>query len=247
MVPPSHKASTTPFKPTGFLQARLSPDSYLGLHLSIGIAVLLLAVFLFVNIAEDLREPKSLLLVFDQQAMLWMQAHATPGRTAFFLFMSRWHNTLGILVMTTIFALWLAHRRAWDWVLRVLLSIPLGMLLNVLLKNIFQRQRPVLDHPLLTLMSYSFPSGHTAAATLFYAVMAGWLLTVFKLKWRALVVAFAVVMVALVALSRVYLGVHYPSDVLAAVLSSSAWLAMVLTGVSTWRKRQCWLIHQRLR
>ena len=230
-----------------FLRTRLSPDGYLGLHLTIGMAVLLLAVLVFANIAEDVIEPGSLVLLLDGQLMRWLQAHATPGRTAFFLVITHWHNTLGILVMTTLLALWLAHKRSWDWemwVLRLLLSVPLGMLLNMLLKGIFHRQRPVFDHPLVTLLTYSFPSGHTAAATLLYGFLAAWLLTVLKRRWHALVLLLAISMVVLVALSRVYLGAHYPSDVFAAMASSTAWLAIVLTGVSTWRKRQDWLRHQ---
>jgi undecaprenyl-diphosphatase len=217
----------------GFLRARLSPDGYLGLHLTIGIAVLLLAVFVFANIAGDVIEPGSLLLLWDEQQLQWLQAHATPGRTAFFLFVTHWHNTPGVLVMTSLLVRLLAHKRSWDWVLRVVLAVPLGMLLNVLLKNIFQRQRPVFDEPLLTLLTYSFPSGHTAAATLLYGVLAAWLLTVLQRRWHALVLLLATSMVVLVALSRVYLGAHYPSDVFAAMASSTAWLAIVLTGVST--------------
>ena len=227
-----------------FLNARLSPDGYLGLHLTIGMAVLLLAVLVFANIAGDVIEPGSLVLLLDGHLMRWLQAHATPGRTAFFLVISHWHNTLGILVMTTLLALWLAHKRSWDWVLRVLFSVPLGMLLNMLLKGIFQRQRPVFDQPLVTLLTYSFPSGHTAAATLLYAVLAAWLLTVLQRQWHAPVMLLAASMVAIVALSRVYLGAHYPSDVFAAMASSTAWLAIVLTGVSTWRKRLDWLQRQ---
>jgi membrane-associated phospholipid phosphatase len=230
-----------PLKPISFLRARLSPDGYLSLHLTIGMAVVLLAVFVFANIAEDLVERDSLVMLLDEHVMQWLQAHATPGRTAFFLFVTHWHNTLGVVVMTTLLALWLAYKRSWDWMLRVLLSIPLGMLLNVLLKSIFQRQRPVFDHPLLSLVTYSFPSGHTAAATLFYGVLAAWLVAVLQRRWHAPVVVLATAMVALVASSRVYLGAHYPSDVFAAMASSTAWLAVVFTGVSTWRKRQDWI------
>ena len=220
-----------------FLRARLSPEGYLGLHLTVGIAVLLLAVFVFAHIAEDVVARDSLILL-DERVIQWLHAHTTPGRTAFFLFVTHWHNTLGVLVMTTLLVLWLAFKRSWDWVLRVLLSVPLGMLLNVLLKSIFQRQRPAFDQPLLSLVTYSFPSGHTAAATLLYGVLGAWLVTVLQRRWHAPVVVLATVMVALVALSRVYLGAHYPSDVFAAMASSTAWLAVVFTGVSTWRKRQ---------
>lgn len=240
MMPP---APETLKKPLGFLRARLSPEGYLGLHLTVGMAVVLLAVVVFANIAEDVLERDSLVLL-DDRVMQWLHAHATPARTAFFFFITEWHNTLGVLVMTALLAIWLSYRRSWDWVMRLLLVVPLGMLLNVLLKNIFQRQRPSFDQPLLTLVTYSFPSGHTAAATLFYGVLAAWLLTVLKRPWHVPVVVLAVCMVLLVALSRMYLGVHYPSDVFAAMASSTAWLAIVFTGVSTWRKRQVWLLRR---
>ena len=229
-----------------FFRARLSPEGYLGLHLTIGMAVLLLAMFVFGQIAEDVVTGDSSLLL-DARAMHWLRAHATPALTAFFLFITNWHDTLGVSVMTAILAVWLARKKVWSWVFRVLLSVPLGMLLNVLLKNIFERQRPSFDPtvqmPVLKLVSYSFPSGHTAGATLFYGVLAAYLMTVTRRAWHLPIVLAACVMVALVALSRVYLGMHYPSDVLAAMASSTAWLAIAFTGISTWRKRQAWLLR----
>ena len=243
MSPPSPETVNKPPKPIGFFRARLSPDGYLGLHLTIGMAVVMLAVIVFAMIAEGVVTNNPLVLL-DERVMQWLQAHATPGRTAFFLFVTHWHNTLGVLLMTTLWVMWLAYRRSSEWgtwVLRVLLSIPLGMLLNVLLKSIFHRQRPVFEQPLLSLLTFSFPSGHTAAATLFYGVLAAWLAAVLQRRWHVLVVGLAAVLVALVALSRVYLGVHYPSDVFAAMASSTAWLAIVFTGVSTWRKRKDWI------
>lgn len=62
-------------------------------------------------------------------------------------------------------------------------------------------------------------------------MLAAWLLTVLERRWHALVLLLAALMVALVATSRIYLGAHYPSDVFAAMASSTAWLAIVLTGV----------------
>jgi membrane-associated phospholipid phosphatase len=83
-------------------------------------------------------------------------------------------------------------------------------MLNVFLKNLIQRPRPVFEHPFATLGSYSFPSGHTMAATLFYGLMAVFALIAMR-GWRGktMAVIVALLIVRLVAFSRVYLGVHY--------------------------------------
>ena len=228
----------------GFFWARLSPDGYLGLHLTVGVVILLMAVLVFGHIAEDVFTADAI-VTLDLRVSNWFHAHATPALTAFFLFFTNLHGTVGALALTLLFTLFLVKKRDWDWVLRIALSVPLGMLLNVLLKNIFQRTRPSFEHPLLTLTSYSFPSGHAAAATLLYGVAAAYLVGTCK-GWRqVLMVCLALVMVVLVGLSRIYLGVHYLSDVAAAMASSAGWLAIVLTSVATWRGRQTALMQAR--
>ena len=123
--------------------------------------------------------------------------------------------------------------------LALLFSVPGGMLLNVALKHVFQRARPVFEDPLVTLATYSFPSGHTMAATCFYGLLASYLV-IARPVWsvRLGTVAACVVMVLLVAFSRVYLGAHYVSDVLAAMAESVAWLAVCITAISTLRRRR---------
>jgi undecaprenyl-diphosphatase len=92
---------------------------------------------------------------------------------------------------------------------------------------------------LLTLTSYSFPSGHVAAATLFYGLLATFIIVRLEAwRWRVLVAQLAFLLIALVALSRVYLGVHYRSDVLAAIAESVAWLAFCLSAVHALRLRR---------
>lgn len=71
-----------------FLRARMSPDGYMDLHLTIGIAVITLAVFIFAHIAERVVERDHLVVLLDGQVMQWLQAHATPGRTGFLLFVT---------------------------------------------------------------------------------------------------------------------------------------------------------------
>ncbi|MGH9930880.1 MAG: phosphatase PAP2 family protein, partial [Pyrinomonadaceae bacterium] len=114
-----------------------------------------------------------------------------------------------------------------------------GTLLNRLLKYAFHRPRPFLSDPLLTITSYSFPSGHTMAATVLYGVIAAYLLTATP-DWRrrALIIFSASFLILLVGFSRMYLGAHYLSDVLGAMAEGLAWLALCLTAVySVWRQQ----------
>jgi undecaprenyl-diphosphatase len=155
------------------------------------------------------------------------------GRSAFALVVLLWthmHSHAAILSYSALFALLLARRRQWAWFWGVVIGVPGGLLLNYLLKLAVERSRPVLDNPLLALETYSFPSGHTAAATLFYGVLAAYLISRYPAK-RRWIVAAALLLIALVAYSRMYLGVHYLGDVLAALCSSATWLILCLGGV----------------
>jgi len=221
-----------------FVAARLTPGEALGLHFTVGVAVMLFAVWVFGSIAEEVIEAEELVFIDDWIAR-WFNAHATPGFTQVMLVITHAHNTAGMLVLTTVLGIYFYIRKARYWLLALLVSVPGGMLLNVALKNIFQRARPSLDNPLLTLTTYSFPSGHTVAATLFYGLLAAYLVCLpGKWKYRFLIALGACVLVALVGLSRMYLGVHYLSDVMAAVAVGCAWLAICITGVSTLGRRR---------
>lgn len=221
-----------------FWRARLSSGDALGLHLSIGAVVLILCVLGFARIAQGVvtAEPITHL---DVQVSGWFHQHATPSGTQFMRLVSDLHGTAGILAMSVLLAVFWVRAKAWDWAVTLAASVPPVMLLNVLLKNIFARARPSFEQPLLVLHSYSFPSGHTAGATAFYGVLAAFLICrTPSWRWRVAIALLALLMVALVGLSRVYLGAHYPSDVLAAMVAGSGWLALSLTAAGTWRRRR---------
>jgi undecaprenyl-diphosphatase len=110
------------------------------------------------------------------------------------------------------------------------------MLLSPLVKHAFKRDRPNFDDPLITIVTYSFPSGHVVASTVFYGTLAVLLISQKPGHHRAVYifpVAFA--MVILVAFSRMYLGAHYLSDVLAAFLEAMIWALLCL--IPLWLKR----------
>lgn len=221
-----------------FVQARLSPHSYLGLQLTTGAVLLIGAGWLFGGIAEDVVTGDPLTLV-DVRVAAWFHAHATPFLTAIMLAITRLHDPLSVTVAVLLVAGFLAWKRNGYWLICLSLTVPFGMLLNVLMKYSFQRTRPSFEAPLLVLSSYSFPSGHVAGATLFYGVLAAMLVAQMQAwRWRVMVVLTAFAMVLLVALTRLYLGVHYLSDVLAAFAEGVAWLALCLTGMNTyWQHR----------
>jgi undecaprenyl-diphosphatase len=91
----------------------------------------------------------------------------------------------------------------------------------------------------MALADASFPSGHTMMATIIYGFMAVFLISR-TASWlsRFLIVTLMVVFVFLVALSRMYLGAHYLSDVLAAMAAGIAWLALCLTSMQTLRRHR---------
>lgn len=219
------------------LAARFTPGEQFGLHLTIGVALMLFAVWTFGSIADEVLEHEEL-TVLDVFLANWFHQHKASAWTPFMLFITHWHDTLGVLLMSLVLLVYLYVKKAKYWMAAVMLAVPGGMLLNVLLKYTFQRARPSFEDPLLTLSTYSFPSGHAVGATVFYGVLASYLVCV-CLRWRtrALIAAFACCMVALVALSRVYLGVHYLSDVMAAVAVGAGWTSICITAMSTLRRR----------
>jgi len=215
----------------------LPAASYFGLHLIIGIILLVASAWIFGAIAEDVmnREP---LTVVDAQVSTGLHAHAFPRLTRATLVISALHSTAGVSCATVALGLYLFWRRRLYWLATLLLSVFGGMMLNVLLKYAFHRARPHFDDPILTLTSYSFPSGHTMMATVLYGVMAAYVIAKTPdWRWRVIVIVLASFLITLVAFSRIYLGAHYLSDVLGAIAEGLAWLSICLTGVySIWRQ-----------
>lgn len=220
-----------------FLQNRLSPEGYLGLHLTVGLIIMILGCWMFADIAEDIR-PNESLFAFDQQVTNWFHAHGSPGLTTLARSVTMFGSVGFVTGAAVMCALLLLQRRAWDRLLAFGLTMLGGSALNIILKHLFHRQRPVLENPLVTLSSFGFPSGHTMGSTLLYGFLA--LLATSSLKpWRqrVLAVVAAFTMIAMVGLSRIYLGAHYLTDVLAAMAAGVAWLALCWTAVEIFRRR----------
>ena len=219
-----------------FLQARLSPQGYLGLHLTIGAIVLIGSDWLFGGIAEDVVHGDPL-AVIDVRISGWLHTRTAPPLTTTMLFVTQLGSTLFVSGVALLMSVFLLRRRHWYALLTLLLAVGGGMLLNVVLKIAFHRHRPTFSDVSLT--SYSFPSGHTMSATVLYGVLAAFAVHQLRdWRWRVLSVLLASLMIILIGFSRIYLGAHYLSDVLAASVEGLAWLALTLTAVETIRRRK---------
>jgi undecaprenyl-diphosphatase len=193
---------------------------------------------LFLLIAWNV-SARGALAALDTRLADWLHAHAIAPLTAVMLAVTHLNSTFAIGVWSAVFAGVLARLRERYWILTLGLAVGGAMLLNLMLKQVYERARPRFEEPLIALETFSFPSGHTAAAVAFYGVLAAFLVSRFyDTRRRAACVGGALAAVALVAFSRLYLGAHYLSDVVAAVCSSTAWLVLCLAfGHALVRKR----------
>jgi undecaprenyl-diphosphatase len=174
------------------------------------------------------------IVTLDTNIANWLHRHGTPELTAFMIAVTMFHSIAGSSMLCVIFAIVLARLREWYWLLTLALSMGGGIALNTLLKHAYARVRPYFEDPWVSLSTYSFPSGHTASAALFYGVLCAFLVSRFyAVRQRAACIVGAVLAVTLVGFSRMYLGAHYLSDVLAAACSSAVWLVLCISAVNS--------------
>jgi len=143
-----------------------------------------------------------------------------------------WRSVLGIAAVVVVYLLATGRRAT---ALLVFAAISTEALLNNLLKEIFDRARPDLVAHSVEVSTTSFPSGHAMAAAVLYLTLGALLLPTQRSRARKIaIMAAAIGMTALIGISRVYLGVHWPTDVIGGWLAGAAWALI------------CWQIALRL-
>jgi len=219
-----------------WLRRRLTPGQYLGLYLTLGLLAAGGSLWLFGGVVEDLLTGDPLVR-FDLRLDDYLHSHATPPLTTFFLVVTALGSLEAMVILGVVVGALLARGRRWTLLWTWLAAVAGSALLDWLLKVIFQRPRPHFAHPLLVAGSYSFPSGHAMESFVAYGMLA--YLAVLALRtWEARVgvVCGAALLVVLIGLSRLYLGVHYFSDVIAGYAAGGVWLSALITGAETIRR-----------
>lgn len=211
-------------EPTGS-EIAAEPVAFFEIAIVVSLAVSVLCLFVFVWLGREMRAGDT--LRFDEAIRSWVHQFATPGFTTLMKTVSMMGAqvlAVELLIAFVVFAR-LRWKRAGLW---LAIAMAGALILEVSLKYAYHRIRPqayFVPEP----ESFSFPSGHALTSFCFYGVLAGLLSDRIKsLPWRILLWTVAVLLVIAIGLSRIYLGVHYPSDVLAGYLAATVWVGTII-------------------
>jgi membrane-associated phospholipid phosphatase len=220
------------------VKKHLTSEGYLGWHLVAGFLVFAGMTLVLGEIADDVMRGEPLTLT-DAQLSRWVQMRRSSSLTAAFQIITYFGSTLAVSLIAIVMGFYLLRRHQRYWFTVTMVSIFGGIILNRMLKLAFQRARPQFDDPIFSYVGYSFPSGHTMTATVVYGTIAVFLVAKTKhLGLRVVVMLSASLLIAMVGFSRIYLGAHYLSDVLAAIAEGLAWLSLCFTlSYWLWRHR----------
>ena len=198
--------------------------------LSLGFIFGIAGVVAFAQLAEVVMEGATQSL--DEYGLRWINSHQSETLDHVMMEITSLGNFAVLLVMLLVVSafLWLSNHKI--SVVLLMLGVGGGYLANNVLKLAFDRDRPSVFEPVADVMTSSFPSGHAMVSTIAYlsvAYLVGRLEP--KPAMRRVTWTLAIVIIILVAISRMYLGVHYPSDVIGGIVAGVAWLGFVVAGM----------------
>ncbi|CAM3542063.1 phosphatase PAP2 family protein [Polaromonas hydrogenivorans] len=220
--------------------SRFAPLAYLLAYLALGFALIIGAAALFAEIAENLGDGRKLgqldLLFSDT-----IRATISVDALRFFVLLTHLGDPILLTALCLAGALVLLWQRQRGLCIGWVGAIAGNAVLNPLLKNIFERARPLHEHGLAFADGWSFPSGHASSSVVAYGMLAYLLVRLLPARWSAMrqpVVAAAAAVAFATGSSRVFLQVHFASDVLAGFASGAAWLAVCIGALELARYRK---------
>jgi undecaprenyl-diphosphatase len=215
--------------------ARLTPSGYLSVHLAVGFVLAAASGLVFGLMVDEVFDDRDAFAP-DAAAQRVAARLATPWLTAAVRELTKVGNFESLLLLSLGVAAYLAYAHSRRRLVAFASTMIGGSLLNVLLKAYFHRARPPAELALAFADGYSFPSGHAMGSMLFFGSLAYVLF--FSLErhrvWRIIGVVASLVMAPLIGGTRIYLGVHYLSDVLAGFAGGLLWLCICVSGTEAW-------------
>lgn len=217
--------------------ARLRPFVPLAIIVIVGGLVVAWFGHQFIDLAEALRANNPKLQDVDTLAHAWAVSKRTPSETAFFKVMTTVGGPIGMAAIAGIVSVALLVTKRFRWFAYLAITAAGGGLLDWELKRYFARARPALADMLMHASGYSFPSGHAMGSTVVLLALSYLATrTATQWRWKAACLAFAWTLIAAVALSRVYLGAHWISDVAAGISAGALWVGVTTISYETVRR-----------
>jgi undecaprenyl-diphosphatase len=197
------------------------------------------ALWLFGELADEVMAEEFAEL--NRSILLWIHSFANPTFESMAHTLSWIGSVYGVVIIVGFtLAQWLKRKRFID-AGALLMTVIGSVSLTIVLKQVFRQIRPQVFPPLAIERSFSFPSGHTLTSFCLWGFLACWIVIQNpKEPWRWFVAILCLGFAAMVAASRMYLGVHWPTDVTAGILIATFWVAVCVTG-------QRWLLDRRNR
>jgi len=217
---------------------RFSAAHYLGLNLTLGLGVSFALLLVFAAIAQSVLS-KTAIVRFDLDLAEVLHASATTRGVALSVVVTR----LGTMSATAVFGLplvlWYSSRRGWLPLAGWLAALAGAEVLAWALKHAIHRERPIFEVAYATEPSFSFPSSHVLGALVGYGLIVYFVICLTRSRfWRTLAIAFGTVLVVAVGYSRLYLGLHFFSDVVGGLAAGAVWLTACITALEVARRKQ---------
>lgn len=206
----------------------------------ISLVLFFTALKIFIEITDELAENE--LGVFDSTISTYIQSFRTDTLTKYFRFVTELGDRYAYIVISVLLTVYFVIRhRSWKFILQTVLVLLLATVANIAIKRIINRSRPSLEH-LVEVNTLSYPSGHSMSAMAFYGFLAYLAIILIRSRFLKTIVSTILILLILsIGISRIYLGVHYPSDVAAGFVGGLIWVTLCIIVFNTFsfiRKRR---------
>jgi len=193
-----------------------------GIFVTAGALLALAGTWAFAALAVHVRSGAT--QAFDDAILHWVAAHQVPWAHVAMLQVTELGTGVVVMMVVAISSLFLWLTRHKHSAALLLVTTIVGILINSMLKDVFHRTRPSIFSSGVEVFSSSFPSGHSMSAAIVYGTVAYLAARLQQRHWaRVLTAVIALALILLIAASRIYLGVHYPSDTVAGMVIGFAW------------------------
>jgi membrane-associated phospholipid phosphatase len=212
-----------------FIKSRFNINKKNGLYLTIGTTLSAAFLFIFFNFIEDIFD-KSSLFIFDKNVINIIESIRTPFFNKIMAFITYMGNSYAIIILFLFVMMLLIILKKFRYMFSLLISLSGSAVFVLLIKNIIGRQRPPIENALIVLKDFSFPSGHSYMAVAFYGLVIYFIFDMLKNnKSKYLILVFGIIFVLSLGFSRLYLGVHWPSDVFAGFAAAISLITAIIT------------------